>query len=51
MDTIYKLRNKFENFYVLCAARSTEIEKINDEIPLEFWDKVNLTEVIELQEL
>jgi hypothetical protein len=51
MDTIYKLRNKFENFYVLCAARSTEIEKINEEIPLEFWEKVNLTEVIELQEL
>jgi len=43
MDTIYKLRNKFDNFYTLCAARSTEIEKINDEIPLEFWDKVNLT--------
>jgi tetratricopeptide (TPR) repeat protein len=51
MDTIYKLRNKFDNFYTLCAARSTEIEKINDEIPLEFWDKVNLIEVIELKEL
>jgi tetratricopeptide (TPR) repeat protein len=51
MDTIYKLRNTFDNFYVLCAARSTEIEKINDEIPLEFWDKVNLTEVITLKEL
>jgi tetratricopeptide (TPR) repeat protein len=51
MDTIYKLRNKFDNFYTLCAARSTEIEKINKEIPLEFWDKVNLTEVIELKEL
>ncbi|MBE9593481.1 MAG: hypothetical protein IMF19_08365, partial [Proteobacteria bacterium] len=25
--------------------------KINDEIPLEFWDKVNLKEVITLQEL
>jgi hypothetical protein len=43
MDTIYKLRNTFDNFYTFCAARSTEIEKINDEIPLEFWDKVNLT--------
>ena len=51
MDTIYKLRNTFDNFYTLCAARSTEIEKINDEIPLEFWDKVNLTEVITLKEL
>jgi len=51
MDTIYKLRNKFDNFYTLCAARSTEIEKINDEIPLAFWDKVNLTEVITLKEL
>ncbi len=50
-DTIYKLRNKFDNFYVLCAARSTEMAKINNEIPLEFWDKVNLTEVITLQEL
>ena len=51
MDTIYKLRNKFDNFYVLCAARSTEMAKINDEIPFEFWDKVNLTEVITLKEL
>ena len=51
MDTIYKLRNTFKKFYVLCAARSTEIEKINEEIPIEFWGKVNLTEVIELQEL
>jgi hypothetical protein len=51
MDTIYKLRNKVDNFYTLCAARSTEIEKINDEIPLEFWDKVNLTKVITLKEL
>ncbi len=58
-DTIYKLRNpelrnKFENFYILCAAKSTEIEKINDEIMSsdpDFWNKVNLTEVIELQEL
>ncbi|MBE9592949.1 MAG: hypothetical protein IMF19_05665, partial [Proteobacteria bacterium] len=51
MDTINKLRNKFDNFYVLCAARSTEIEKINEDIPLEFWDKADLTEVIELKEL
>jgi hypothetical protein len=51
MDTIYKLRNTIDNFYVLCAARSTEIAKINEEIPLEFWEKANLTEVIELQEL
>ncbi|MCK4730894.1 MAG: hypothetical protein KAT65_00420, partial [Methanophagales archaeon] len=51
MDTINKLRNKFDNFFVLCAARSTEIEKINEDIPLEFWDKADLTEVIKLKEL
>jgi hypothetical protein len=39
MDTIYKLRNKFDNFYTLCAARSTEIEKIIESLKRKIWLK------------
>ncbi len=49
-ETIYKLRNEFNSFYVLCAARSTEKEKIKEELPLEFWEKANFTEKVDLHE-
>ncbi|MGB7000937.1 MAG: hypothetical protein WBE22_02825, partial [Halobacteriota archaeon] len=49
-ETIYKLRNEFDNFFVLCAARSTEKEKIKEEITLEFWEKANFTEKVDLHE-
>ncbi|RJS77217.1 ATP-binding protein, partial [Methanophagales archaeon] len=49
-ETIYKLRNEFDNFYVLCAARTTEKEKIKEELPLEFWKKANFNKEVYLHE-
>ena len=49
-ETIYKLRNEFDRFFVLCAARSTEKEKIKEELSLEFWEKANLTVKVDLHE-